>query len=171
MANIEETAGAEEECYVHFFKADKSQIRFEFFYLIVTLLAAVAAILLTHFKAQFMTPDSKALIYAGLGGFLGGWAFDAKWFYRVTARGRSKQYVYKWERNKFYWRVLTPFLSGLIAFTVYSLVTSEQLPLILKNPASGRASFGFSFVLGYFSDLVLTRTSKWLEGVLPSSGS
>ncbi len=87
-----------------FFKENKSQIIFEFFYLLATFFVAVFIVIATHFKIGIFAIDhhSKVLVLAAVGGFLGGWTFDAKWFYRVTAKGKFNQYPFKWEKHKFY---------------------------------------------------------------------
>lgn len=154
---------------VPFFKSDKSQIIFEFLYLVFTFWAAIGVVFLVHFKISIFSIDhhSKVLLFSALGGFLGGWTFDAKWFYRVTARGKNNQYSFTWESHKFYWRLFIPFLSGLVAFAVYALASAKVLPITVGDVESSRISFGLCFILGYFSDLVMTKLAKWVESTVP----
>lgn len=109
----------------------------------------------------------KLVIFAALGGFLGGWVYDAKWFYRVTARGKNNQHGFPWQPHKFYWRILTPFLSGIVALATFLLGTTDFLPIAIKNKDSARAAFAICFLLGYFSDLVLSRLAAWAEKFVP----
>ena len=98
--------GLEGRNCVPFFKEDKSQIIFEFFYLVIIFIAACVSIFLLQIKSTELglTHDEKLALFALLGGFLGGWVYDAKWFYRVTARGRHDQYGFPWQPHKFYWK-------------------------------------------------------------------
>lgn len=161
--------GLEGRDCVPFFSRDKSQIIFEFFYLVALLIAACSAIFVLQLKSIEMgiSHDNKVSLFAILGGFLGGWVYDAKWFYRVTARGKYDQYGFPWQPHKFYWRVMTPFLSALVAFSTYMLLDSGLLPIELKNKDSAKVSISICFVLGYFSDLVLSRLAKWAERIIP----
>ncbi|MBY5967269.1 hypothetical protein [Halomonas denitrificans] len=154
---------------VPFFKDDKKQIIFEFFYLVVTLALACVAVFLVHVKLEWFGVgyESKFSLYALLGGFLGGWVYDAKWFYRVTARGKSDQYDFSWQSHKFYWRIMTPFLASLVAFSAYMLIGAGVFPIKINGWDSARVSISICFVLGYFSDLVLSRLAKWAERILP----
>ena len=156
---------------VPFFKSRSQQIKFEFFYLIITFLLSVITIFLIHFKIGIFEVEnnSKLLFYALIGGFLGGWTLDAKWFYRTTARGKHNQYKSIWESHKFYWRILIPFLSALIAFIIFILISTDSLPFVIKNKDSGRVAFGFSFLFGYFSDIVMSKFSKWLEATMENN--
>jgi len=154
------------EC-VPYFGTNKSQIIFEFFYLVALLVLAGLVLLAIQLRWVPVEHHDKVLLFSLLGGFLGGWVYDAKWFYRVTARGKSNQYNYLWQCHKFYWRVLTPFLSAIVAFVTYLLMASGVLPVALKGGESAGAAFSISFVFGYFSDLVLSRLAAWAEQYLP----
>lgn len=161
--------------FVPFFKEGKNQIIFEFFYLLVTF-ALCTGFIFSLFTAEWtffksFDDGKRTLILSFLAGYLGGWAFVAKWFYRVTARGRDDQYTTIWQSSKFYWRILSPVISALIAFTTYLLVISDFFPLELKNGLDNKTAFAFSFLLGYFSDIILTKLSKWIENVVPDRGS
>lgn len=161
----------ESDC-VPFFSSDKRQLIFEFVYLIVILLLAIAGTAAVRYCSLngMLDHASATAIYAALGGFLGGWAYNAKWFYRVTARGRHDQHPYQWQRHKFYWRILIPFVAGAIAFAIFMLISSGNFIITLRDVNSGRTAFGLSFFFGYFSDLVLSRIAKWTEELLKSNG-
>jgi hypothetical protein len=165
--------GLEGRDCVPFFKKDKSQITFEFFYLVVIFIAACMSVFILQIKSieLGLTHDNKLALFTLLGGFLGGWVYDAKWFYRVTARGRHDQYGFSWQPHKFYWRVMTPFLSALVAFSTYMLLDSGLFPVELKNKDSAKVAISVCFVLGYFSDLVLSRLAKWAEKIVPRAAN
>lgn len=154
------------EC-VPYFDTNEGQIKFEFWYLVFLLATAASIMFLIQLKVLGVEYNNKVFIYALFGGFLGGWVYDAKWFYRVTARGKDDQYKYLWQCHKFYWRVLTPFLSCLVAFVTYILISSGVFPIVLKNSSSAGAAFSICFIFGYFSDLVLSRLAAWAEEFLP----
>jgi hypothetical protein len=163
------TNGLEGRECVPFFEKDQSQIVFEFFYLVFLFLAACVVMLALQFLGvRFgLKHSDKINLFAVMGGFLGGWVYDAKWFYRVTARGRSDQYNFPWQPHKFYWRILTPFLASIVAYTTYLLATAEFLPIAIKNQNSARTGFAVCFLLGYFSDLVLSKLAAWAEKMIP----
>jgi len=156
------------EC-VPFFTCDKAQIKFEFYYLIILfVLSSSSVLLLQLFSLNIgINHADKIALFSLLGGFIGGWVYDTKWFYRVTARGKNDQYNFPWQPHKFYWRILTPFLSAVVAFCTYLLVVSDFLPIQLPSKDSGKLAFSLSFLLGYFSDLVLSRLAAWAEKVVP----
>tara|TARA_R110002049_G_scaffold75862_2_gene194989 strand:+ start:31566 stop:32141 length:576 start_codon:yes stop_codon:yes gene_type:complete len=167
----EQETGLEGRDCVPFFSSDKYQIVFEFFYLVAIFLVAVAVMIFMQFFSSDvgMSHPNKVFIFSILGGFFGGWTYDTKWFYRVTARGKNNQYKFSWQPHKFYWRVLTPFLSAIVAFNTYLLVTSGVLPINFAHQKSGMLAFSFSFLLGYFSDLVLSRLAAWAEKIIPKA--
>jgi len=158
---------------VPFFKNAKAQIVFEFWYLVALLVGACAILLSLQLKgSEFgISHSDKVTIFALIGGFLGGWVYDTKWFYRVTARGKSNQYEFLWHSHKFYWRVLTPFLAALVAFSTYLLASMDVFPIVINNTGSAKVSFAACFLLGYFSDLVLSRLAKWAETIIPKASS
>jgi hypothetical protein len=162
-------SGLEGRDCVPFFRSDKSQIVFEFWYLIALFFVACGALLLIQIFGMHggLRHSDKLALFAAIGGFLGGWVYDAKWFYRVTARGKSNQYGFPWQPHKFYWRIFTPFLSGIVALATFFLGTTDFLPVAIKNKESARAAFAICFLLGYFSDLVLSRLAAWAEKVVP----
>ena len=66
---------------VPFFATIRRQIVFEFMYLFATLAASAGAVALTrYFSLQgYVDRATSTLIYAALGGFLGGWTVTLKW--------------------------------------------------------------------------------------------
>lgn len=157
---------------VPFFSEDKAQIKFEFWYLVILLsLATFTMIFLQIYAESSIRHADKLSIFAIIGGFLGGWVYDAKWFYRVTARGKSDQYNFPWQPHKFYWRILTPFVTALVAYCTYLLASADFLPIAIKNRDSAHTAFAVCFLLGYFSDLVLSRLAAWAEKIIPKVNS
>lgn len=157
---------------VPYFNTKENQIRFECWYIVFTFLIVVGLVVAIHFKYKIaIDHDTKVLVYSFLGGFLGGWTLVVKWFYRVTARGKENQYKQVWEKHKFYWRVFTPFLSAIIAFVLFLLISTDTLPLAIKDKDSSKIAFGLSFLFGYFSDIVMSKLSKWMESSMNSEGS
>jgi len=165
--------GLEGRNCVPFFTSDKAQIRFEFWYLVGLFVSACLATLFIQLCGEGfgLKHADKLALFAILGGFFGGWVYDTKWFYRVTARGKNDQYGFPWQPHKFYWRVLTPFLSGIVAFATFLLGTADFLPIAIKNKESAHAAFAICFLLGYFSDLVLSRLAAWAEKIIPKATS
>jgi hypothetical protein len=171
------------------FKDEKSQINFEFAYLIVTLVITCLLLWLIYQDFLCFIKDiDKKFYYAFLGAFLGGWAFDAKWFYRGIA-GREKvkdkekeedkatgkekekekhpEETGKWNPNRFYWRMLIPFISAVVGFSFYLIVKAKLIPFIEINQTSGSVAFGFSFIFGYFSDMAIGKMSDWICAIMP----
>lgn len=153
--------------YVPFFKGIERQLKFEFFYLIAVFIIAIIGLFTVREDIYFsFSKESKWYLYAGFGGLLGGWAYDVKWFYRVTGRGKDNQYPWKYEENKFYWRFFVPFLSSVTGFSFFALISSGMFPLITIKNISGAAAYSFSFVTGYFSDIVYSKLANWFENTL-----
>jgi hypothetical protein len=147
-----------------FFASATKQMQFEFAFLVVLFLLAVSATVLV---ACYVQGHLRPLWLAALGGLLGGWTFDAKWFYRVTARGKDDQHKHPWQAHKFFWRMLIPFVAGLIAFATYLLASAGNLPLNVSSQLSGRSAFGICFFLGLLSDILLSRMAQWAESFMP----
>ena len=156
---------------VPFFKKDQSQIVFEFFYLVFLFFIVCSGVLAIQlYGAKYgLQHQDKLILFALAGGFLGGWVYDTKWFYRVTARGKNDQYKFPWQPHKFYWRVFTPFLSSLVALATFMLASSDFLPIAIKSKESAKAAFAICFLFGYFSDLLLSRLASWAEKIIPKA--
>ncbi|MDM3841388.1 hypothetical protein ACK6V9_16180 [Proteus mirabilis] len=151
---------------VPFFKSDKQQIIFEFSYLIVLFILGCFFATLFQFFLN-LNYANKISLFSLLGGFFGGWTYSAKWFYRVTARGKNNQYNFPWEAHKFYWRIFIPFLAALVAFCSYTIISPDTLVSAIKGHGKVKIAFSICFILGYFSDLVLSRLASWAEKLLP----
>lgn len=150
---------------VPFFKSNKSQIIFEFFYILTFLLVCVAIIISIHLSYLVLDERSKHLAYAALGGLLGGWTFVAKWFYMVTAKGRDNEKRWSWEYHKFYWRMLTPFVAGLLSFSIFLLGDAGIIQVKIGSNNSAAVAYAFCYVMGYFSDIVMSKLSKLAHSV------
>jgi hypothetical protein len=155
----------ENELNISIFKTSRHQIMFEFIYLLITFVLACVSLFIVHLGFFRLSNETRWYLYSFIGGFLGGWTFDAKWFYRVTGRGKNNQYPWKWEPHKLYWRVFIPLLASITSFGVYTLSISGIFPVVSINQKSGAAAFGFSYVAGCFSDIVFTKLANWVEGV------
>jgi hypothetical protein len=157
------------ENHLFFFKTPSNQLCFEFFYLIGILILSCIFLLIIHndFLITF-SQESKWYLYAALGGLLGGWAYDVKWFYRVIGRGKNNQHPWKYERSKFFWRIFVPLLSAVTGISFFALVISDIFPLITIKNISGASAYSFSFVTGYFSDIVYSKLANWFENILGS---
>lgn len=138
--------------FIFFFNTKKQQVIFEFFYLLLTFIVAGLHVFWLSTGRINVPPMTKLYLYSFLGGFLGGWTFDTKWFYRVTAMGKDNQYKWKWEAKKIYWRILIPPFSGALAFGTYAILSANILPFHLFNARSGLTAFGCSYLIGCFSD-------------------
>ncbi|MFJ5334834.1 hypothetical protein ACIPTZ_07795 [Pectobacterium sp. CHL-2024] len=87
-----------------------------------------------------------------LGGMLGGTMFGIKYLYKVVARGY-------WNLDRRLWRVFTPFLSGVLAFTIGALIDSGMLGLSLKS-SSSTFYLSLGFITGYFADSALAKMQE-----------
>lgn len=147
--------------YVFYFDSRKGQMLFEFWLLVVLLVLSVIAIIFNIINIFGLSPSIRTSAFSVIGGFLGGWVFVTKWFYRVTARGKDNQKKWRWEPHKIYWRIFTPFISAIVAFALYSITISGIFTLITLNRNSNHAAFGLCFLLGYFSDILLSKMFDW----------
>lgn len=139
------------------FKSDHGQQWFEFSYLVLVLIVCVISVIVVSCDYFSMLPEVKVMLFSAVGGVLGGWAFDAKWFYRVTARGKDNQYKLHWEEHKIFWRLLVPVISGVVAVAFYCLLSTGVISFLKFDGVSGRYSFAISFLLGYFSDATISK--------------
>ncbi len=149
---------------VPFFKTSSIQIKFEFIYLLSFVI--ISCILLFTVQVgvvTFIDYTTKVYLYSVIGGALGGWAYSVKWFYRVIGRGKDNQLRWTWETNKFYWRISVPILSGISSLALFTLAVSNILPFIKIEEFTGSSSFGFSFLVGYFTDVIFSKLATWIE--------
>lgn len=169
--NDTDSSTLEGRACVPFFENDKSQIAFEFAYLVLLLITTCMGlfVLQIYGKNFGLEHHDKLILFALGGGFLGGWVYDTKWFYRVTARGKNDQYKFPWQPHKFYWRIFTPFLASLVALATFLLASSDFLPIAIKSKESAKSAFAICFLFGYFSDLLLSRLAAWAEKIIPKA--
>jgi len=126
----------------------------EFAYLCLLLCFGIGVLGAIQFKwgGLEVAVHHKVYLFSFVGGMLGGWAFDTKWFYRVIAKGRDGQYKCHWESRKFFWRFFIPHISALVALVSYIAATRGLVPLIEINDNCPSSAFAASFIIGYFSD-------------------
>lgn len=91
-----------------------------------------------------------ALFY--FGGMLGGTMFGIKYLYKVVARGY-------WNLDRRLWRIFTPFLAGVLALAIGSLIDSGMLGLSMKS-SSSTFYFSLGFISGYFADSALAKMQE-----------
>lgn len=148
-----------------FFNMSKSaQIMFEFFYLIILLIISLLLIVLCICDIIILDTDiKKDCFYSLLGGFLGGWCFDTKWFYRVTARGKNDQKPWAWQPHKIYWRIFLPWVSAISSMMFYFLILSNVIPIISISDKTIYLTLGLSFVFGYLGDNIFATITNWFK--------
>ncbi len=96
----------------------------------------------------------KKLSYAWIGGTLGGTLFTTKWLYHSVARNL-------WNQDRFLWRIFTPHVSGALAFSFILLISSGIVSLFSPEAMEkNSAVFGFSFLIGYFSDSAIAKLTE-----------
>ncbi len=156
---------SDEKRLISFFKKEQTQIYFEFTYLVLALLSSCTLMLLIYFGILPLLSPQKCYLYSALGGFLGGWTYDAKWFFRVTARGKSGKSPWLWDPNKIYWRLLTPFISSVVGFAVYLSALTDVVPVLSITPLSGKSAFTFSYIAGYFSDIAIGKLADTADSL------
>lgn len=147
------------------FKSNICQQWFEFTYLIIVLFICCSVLVLLAMNWPIeLASDVKNMVYSIIGGVLGGWSLDAKWFYRSTAMGRDNQYIpWKWQDNKLFWRLLVPLIAGVVAAAFFCLITSGVLTFLKADNIMPRYAFGISFVLGYFSDSTVAKMAELVK--------
>ena len=132
-------------------------IRKEACYVGLMIIAIAVLIVCTRFDffGLLTIPSSiKKFTYAWIGGTLGGTLFSTKWLYHSVARNL-------WNQDRFLWRIFTPHISGALAFSFILLISSGIISLF--SPAAmerNNAVFGFSFLIGYFSDSAIAKLTE-----------
>jgi hypothetical protein len=100
---------------------------------------------------------------AWLGGILGGNTFALKWLYHSVAKGI-------WHRDRIFWRVSTPIISGALSLALTALVRSKILPVLSVEPLTRMSGvLAFAFVVGYFSDNAIAALLRLAERLLGES--
>ena len=99
---------------------------------------------------------------AWFGGVLGGTLFDIKWLYHAVARQ-------VWHLDRRLWRILTPHISGGLAFAMVALISSG-LPVFDREATQSRALVvGMAILVGYFSDSAVAKLSEIAETLFGAS--
>lgn len=161
-----ETKQAEEldnEFLVPFFKTASAQIKFESIYILFFVIACSLALLVIQIGVLSIDHSTKVYLFSVIGGSLGGWAYMVKWFYRAIGRGKDRHLRWVWESTKLYWRVFVPILSGISSLALFTLAVSGTLPFIFIKQFNAASSFGFSFLSGYFIDVIFSKLATWIE--------
>lgn len=91
---------------------------------------------------------------AWLGGLLGGSIFAIKWLYHSVARNI-------WHQDRRLWRILTPHISGGLAFAMIALVSSGMFRIFSSEIIQSLSLVvGMSFLVGYFSDSAVAKLTE-----------
>lgn len=128
----------------------RKRMRAEFVYLIVFLIGP-CVVLTMHFTSTIqLIPE----LLGALAGIAGGSAFSSKWFYHSIAKGL-------WHVDRCYWRIITPLISGVIAFFAAILVRSEILNIFKAETFAKPANMIIlGFIAGYFSDSAIAKFAE-----------
>lgn len=125
-------------------------MQFEFKYLVVFLVCPCIALAL-HLTYEWCTAPE---ILGALAGIAGGSAFSVKWFYHAIAKGL-------WHLDRRYWRVMTPMISGVIAFFTSILVRSDILNIFKAETFDTPTNIMIlGFTAGYFSDSAIAKFAE-----------
>jgi hypothetical protein len=125
-------------------------MRKEFVYLILFLVGPCVALAL-HISKVLHIPLE---VLGALAGISGGSAFAVKWFYHSIAKGL-------WHLDRCYWRIITPIVSGTIAFFSAILVRSDMLNIFNLNTFEKPLNIIIlGFVAGYFSDSAIAKFAE-----------
>lgn len=92
-----------------------------------------------------------SFFFAWVGGTFGGLVFAGKWLYHSVASGF-------WNEDRRLWRVLTPYLSGILALFIVLIFSSDMLQN--AQTFSIFKSCGIGFLVGYFSDNAIGKLSE-----------
>jgi hypothetical protein len=131
-------------------KPARSHMRFEFFYLIIFLVVP-CLVLASHLVTKWC-PSPEIL--GALAGVSGGSAFAVKWFYHSVAKGL-------WHLDRRYWRIMTPLLSGVVAFFTAILVRSDIINIFKANTFESPTNIMIlGFAAGYFSDSAIAKFAE-----------
>ncbi len=137
----------------------------EKWYLFVLLYGIPLGMFLTYVISHYLNDTYKSanyleishLVYAWLGGMLGGTLFDLKWLYHSVAKGL-------WHQDRSLWRFFTPHLSGALAFSFVLLISSNLIRLFDQGAfTSSKAVVAVAFLVGYFSDSAIAKLTELTE--------
>lgn len=100
---------------------------------------------------------------AWLGGTFGGTLFALKWLYHSVARRI-------WHQDRRLWRLLTPHISGGLAFIVITLISSGMFRIFDSKAVESRSLVvGVAFLVGYFSDSAIAKLAEIAETLFGST--
>jgi hypothetical protein len=151
----------------------RKEIKYEAIYLVVLLFGSplMMLFLFLGFPKIWLGVDDviyKSIVKYGLawlGGTLGGTLFDLKWLYHSVARRI-------WHEDRRLWRLLTPHISGGLAFIVITLISSGLLRIFDNKAIESRALVvGIAFLVGYFSDSAVAKLAEIAETLFGSTHS
>ncbi|MYZ45188.1 hypothetical protein [Schauerella aestuarii] len=118
------------------------------------------------FDSQFCSscsrPAFKRYGYFFLGGIFGGTLFGIKYLYHVVAKGY-------WHQDRRLWRVLSPLLSGSLAFIVGVLTQAGLMGVRVGGGAS--TYIGLGFITGYFGDKALAKMTEIADVIFGTSNA
>lgn len=108
--------------------------------------------------------ESRFLLfsYMFLGGMLGGTLFGLKYLYKVVARGY-------WNVDRRLWRIFSPFMSGVLAIAIGTLLDSGILGISPKTN-SHTYYFSLGFITGYFADSALAKMQEIATTIFGNPG-
>lgn len=128
----------------------RAEMRCESSYLILFLIGPCIALALHLINKWCPVPE----ILGALAGLSGGSAFALKWFYHCVAKGL-------WHADRRYWRVITPLISGVIAFFAAILVRSDILNIFKAETFEKPSNvIILGFTAGYFSDSAIAKFAE-----------
>jgi hypothetical protein len=154
------------------------QIGLEFAYLIFLLVLCSIALVWVGYVVGATSPEDYrqygSIVYPRdrsfllavtitLSGIVGGTAFALKWLYHSVAK-------WLWNTDRILWRLIVPFLSGMLAFFVSAMITAGIVSVFNAAFFSNfYGALGGGFFIGYFSDNVLAALQnlavKWFGTV------
>jgi hypothetical protein len=146
------------------------QIWIEAGFLAAMLILSASLVLCLHLGRIPIEEHTRRYLYAAVGGLLGGWAFTTKWFVRGTSRlGLPEKSDERWESCRVFWRLFTPFLAALVAFSIFAAGSSGCMGVQIARSENSYA-FAFCVFTGYFSDAVVSKLANGIEYALGDHG-
>lgn len=101
---------------------------------------------------------------AWFGGLFGGNIFALKWLYHSVAHAI-------WNKDRRLWRLLTPHLSGAIAFAFICMIDSQIILIFDANSMKDAPIIiSLAFMVGYFSDTALAKMSEIAMSLFGTKG-